>query len=484
MNDAAPLAHHHHHHLELARAQVIELLSRQAVERELLSRSAEAGERQDVVASLVSRQQQAQLEQRLLHFHPADIAFVLENLAPDARQMAWSLVRPERRGAVLLETTTAVQRSLMSDMRAEEVAAVVRPLDSGEIADLLSELPEELKQATLARLDRSDQVEVRSVLSFPEGSVGAVMEVDFIAVRADASLEAVHRLLRRRKQLPPHTTQIFVVNRENELEGLLALQKLLVEEPEIPVSEVMTPEPVYFFTDDPVKDAVAAFEKYDLSSAPVLNLHKQVVGRITVETVLNQVTAQQSSETLRQVGLDEDEDLFAPALQSGRKRWPWLGLNLLTAFFASRVVGAFEPIIAQIVALAALMPIVASIGGNTGNQTVALVIRRLAMDQLGPAQLRQMFRKELIISAINGTLWGTALAATTLLLYHNPALSLVIGAALLLNILVAAFIGMVTPVLLQRLGRDPVRGSSIILTFATDSMGFFIFLGLAAVFLV
>ena len=322
------------------------------------------------------------------------------------------------------------------------------------------------------------------MLSFPAGTVGARMNFDFITVREDTTLEAVQRLLRRRKPLPPHTTQLFVVDRNNGLLGLLALQKLVTEEPETIVRDVMTPEPVFFYTDDPVDHAVQSFERYDLITVPVVNLHQQVVGRLTVDSVVDTINERVQRQRLEEVGLSEDDDLYAPVRISARGRWQWLAINLLTAFIASRVIDAFEPVIAQLVVLAALMPIVASIGGNAGNQTVALVIRGLALNQLAPAQLRLMLVRELGIAAYNGAVWGGLLGLVTLILYRSPALSTVIAAAMLLNLVVAAGVGTLAPVLLHRIGRDPVRGSSVILTAATDSMGFLIFLGLAAVFLV
>ena len=480
---AAEAPHPHHHHLEQSRAQVIELLSRQAVERELVSKS--ENRKQDVVAQLVARQQQAALEQRLAHFHPADIAFVLESLAPEARGMAWALVKPAARGAVLLETTDAVRRALVCSMPIEEISALAGGMGPDDAADLLSSLPEDSRQQVLARLDQSGQADVRTVLSFPAGTVGAMLDLDFITVREDASLEAVHRLLRRKKELPLHTNQLFVVDRDNQLRGLLPLSRLLLSEPESLVQEVMNPNPVYFYTDNPVREVLEAFEKYDLISAPVVNLHRQVVGRVTVDEVVDEINERAQTESLRQVGLsEEDEDLFAPVLNSAKRRWPWLAINLCTAFLASRVIGAFEETIAVLVALATLMPIVASIGGNSGNQSAALVIRGLALGQLGGPQLRQILARELSISALNGAVWGAALGLVTLMLYHDFKLALVIGAALLLNLLVAAAIGVCAPVLLHRFGRDPAMGSSIILTASTDSMGFFIFLGLAATFLV
>ncbi|HEY1077476.1 MAG TPA: magnesium transporter, partial [Fontimonas sp.] len=386
----------HHRHLEQARAQVIELLSRQAVETSLVARA--ENRNHDVVAQLVERQHQAALAQRLRSFHPADIAFVLENLAPEAREVAWSLVRPEQRGAILLEASDTVRRSIVLGMSAEEISAVVRALDSDDIADLVSSLPEELRQSVVERLDREDQAEVRTVLSFPEGTVGAMMDIEVVTIREDASLAAVLRLLRRRKELPKHTDQLIVVDRNNVLRGALKLDRLLFGEEEQLVAEQMISEPTFLFTDDSAADAISAFEKYDLISAPVVNLHRQVVGWVTVDTVVDKINERAQTETLREVGLTaEDEDLFAPLGASARRRWPWLAINLLTAFFASRVIGAFEGIISVLVALAALMPIVASIGGNTGNQAVALVIRSLALNPLGASQVRRLLARELVI---------------------------------------------------------------------------------------
>ncbi|MGQ0503435.1 MAG: magnesium transporter [Panacagrimonas sp.] len=477
----------HHRHLERARAQVIDLLSRQAIELELVSRSENLahGGKQDVVAQLIARQHQTALEQRLANFHPADIAFVLENLMPGARDLAWSLVQAERRGAVLLETSESVRRALVLSMPVDEIAAVVRPLDPEDIAELVASLPEESRQSVLDQLDQTDQAEVRSVLSFPAGSVGSAMDMDFVAVREDASLEAVQRLLRRRKTLPAHTNELIVVDRDNQLRGYLPLSSLLLGEPDALVGEEMSRDPVYFYTDDPMHEAVTAFEKYDLVSAPVVNLHEQVVGRVTVDAVVDEMNERAQTEGLRMVGLsEEDEDLFAPIQHAARRRWPWLAINLVTAFLASRVIGAFEDVIGSLVALAALMPIVASIGGNSGNQSAALVIRGLALNQLGPAQLRRILGRELFIGVLNGALWGALLGGATMALYGNAKLAAVITVALLLNLVVAAFVGVVAPAVLHRFGRDPAMGSSIVLTATTDSMGFLIFLGLASLFLV
>ena len=440
--ESAPRAHHRH--LEHARDEIIELLSRQAIERELLAHDESPSK--DLAAQLLTRQQNAQLAQRLAGFHPADVAFVLESLAPDARDMAWHLVSPEHRGAVLLEMSGSVLRTLLLDMSPDQIASAIRHLESDDIA---------------------------------------MMDLDFITIRENTTVEAVQRLLRRnRSDVPSDCHQVIVIDRERHLKGVIAFQQLIFNEPEADVVAVMNSEPHYFYTDDEAESALDAFEKYDLIEAPVLNLHRQVVGRITIDAVVDEMNEKAQSDSLRQRGLSQEEDLFAPVMASARNRAPWLALNLLTAFIASRVIDAFEVVIVQLVALAALMPIVASIGGNTGNQTVALVIRGLALDQVRPSQLRQMFIKEFSVASVNGLLWGTVLGIATLIFYGNIALSGVIAMAVLFNLWVAATAGVLIPLTLFRLGRDPVMGSSIMLTFLTDSGGFFIFLGLAALLLV
>jgi magnesium transporter len=302
-------------------------------------------------------------------------------------------------------------------------------------------------------------------------------------VRADDTLEAALSALRKRGSLPHHLTSLTVVDRNNVLQGILPIDRLLVRDGALAVREVMDEEPKYFLTSDREAHAAAAFERYDLISAPVVNLHKQVVGTLTVDKVLAKVKQDSFKQSLSQVGLSEDEDLFAPIWQSGRKRLAWLGVNLFTAFVASRVVGGFEGSIAQLTALAALMPVVASIGGNTGNQTVALVIRGLALSQLNVRNMWFLLRKELAIGAINGALWGLVMALATLVLYRSLGLAAVMALAMVLNMLIASAVGVLCPLALDRMGRDPVMGSSILLTAVTDSMGFLIFLALASALL-
>jgi magnesium transporter len=336
----------------------------------------------------------------------------------------------------------------------------------------------------LAQLRQAEQVEVRSVLSFPEDSVGAAMVRDIVVAHEHATLQAVQRGLQRRQELPPHTNQLFVVDQQNRLCGLLPIARLVLGAPDTLVRDAMSTELVTFHTDDPMRDAVSAFEKYDLLSAPVVNLHGQVVGRLTVDAIVDEINERAQTEVLRQVGLSrDDEDLFVPVRRAAARRWPWLAINVCTAVVASRVIGAFEPLIAQLSALAALMPIVASIGGNAGNQSVALTVQGFGGQEPRRRELLRLLLREVSIAVINGAVWGLLLGLLTWLIYRQATLAFVLGLALLLNLLVAASVGVLAPALLRRAGRDPLMGSSILLTASTDSLGFLLFLGLAAAFL-
>ena len=480
----SPGARGHHRNLEQTRAQVIELLSRQEIERELVQRSSPSQRNPDLISALLERQQRAALESRLWHLHPADIAFVLESLAAEARALAWSLVRAERRGAVLLEISESVRSELVSSMGAEEIATLARYLGSKDIAELLESLPEDVRARVFAQLDQNEQTEVRTVLSFPADSVGAAMDLEFLTVGPSDTLADVHAKLRARKELPQHTTELFVVDAGQHLRGVLELTRLLTDEASCCVGEVMRQSEVYFYTDDRMRDAVQAFEKYTLVAAPVVNLHEQLVGRITVDAVVEALQERAQSEGLRQVGLTrEDEDVLAPIVQAARRRWPWLAVNLASAFLASRVIGHFEPLIAKLAALAALMPIVASIGGNAGNQSVALVLQGLNGNASDPRRILRILWREVRVGTLNGAMLGPALGLVTFALYGDFKLSAVTALAMLCNLVFAAAVGVAAPVVLSRLGRDPLMGSSIFLTASTDSFGFFVFLGLAALVL-
>jgi magnesium transporter len=471
----------HHTSLEATLREIQELMERRELAIELAARE-DAGEEAQV-RELVVRQHTAELETKLNRLHPADAAFVLESLPAEQRDDAWRLIHADRRASILLELAESVQAPLLEILGDDELLTLVKQLPSTDVADLFEILPEERRLQVLARLEAAERQQVQAALSFPEDSVGALMETDPVTVRDDLTLEEATASLRGRKQLPDPLSAIIVVDRDNVLKGVLPISKLLFGEPGVRVAEVMDGDPVYFGTADDADEAAQAFERYDLITAPVVNPHHQVVGWIGVDKVVDRLTEDSFKQSLGQVGLGEDVDLFGAIPQSARKRWIWLGLNLLTAFVASRVIGVFEGSIEKLTALAALMPIVASIGGNTGNQTVALVVRGIALSQLNESNRRYLLRKEIAIGAMNGALWGILMGAVTFVLYRSLPLAGVMAIAMVLNMLVAAGAGVLCPLVLERLGRDPVMGSSIILTALTDSMGFLIFLGLATVLL-
>jgi magnesium transporter len=368
-------------------------------------------------------------------------------------------------------------------MAEHEIIVAAKHLDSDEIADLVPDLPRDIVFDLLTSLDSENRDQVQKVMIFPEGTAGALMDFDMVMVREDVTIEVVLRYLRWRKQIPPQTDQLFVVDSHSQLKGLLPLHDLITHPLEKTVAEVMMREPIFFYTNDALREVAEVFERYDLISAPVVNSHQQLVGCIGIDVVLDFVNEQSQKEKFNQVGLHEEEDLFAPIWKSGRNRWVWLALNLMTAFIASRVIGLFEDTIGQLVALATLMPIVASIGGNTGNQTAALIIRGLALKQINGSNFKHLIVKELGISLMNGLLWGAVVGLFAYLIYQNIVLAGLIFSAMILNLLIAALAGVFIPMGLHKVGRDPVMGSSVMLTAITDSMGFFIFLGLATLFI-
>jgi magnesium transporter len=332
-------------------------------------------------------------------------------------------------------------------------------------------------------MDAQNRARLQAALSYPEDTVGALMDYAPVTIREDISLDVVYRYLRRIGELPDHTDKLFVTNRHGQLTGILLLRRLVAEDPARRVSEVMARDVVTFSPGDPAEEAAQAFERYDLVSAPVVDERRHVLGRLTIDVVVDYLQELRNAEMLGRAGLREDEDLFAGVGPSVRNRWPWLAVNLVTALIASRVIGLFEGTIERLVALAALMPIVAGIGGNTGNQTSALIIRALALDQLNDNNTHRLIRKEIRVALLNGLVWGSVVGAVAYGLYGNPALGVVMSAAMLLNLLLAALAGMLIPLAMHRLRRDPALGSSVLLTATTDSGGFFIFLGLASVFL-
>jgi magnesium transporter len=462
--------------------EVQELLARHRLVENLVHR--QDMPRHDLVESLVHKQHVASLQERLDSLHPADIAFILEALPLNDRRFVWDLVKAERDGEILIEVSDAIRESLIEAMDPAELRAAVQSLDADELADLVPDLPAQVVEDVFQSLDVTEREQLRAAMSYPEDSVGALMNFDLVSVREDVSLEAVLRYLRRFDALPDHTDALYVVDREANLRGLLSLEALLINAPDRSVGEVMTRDGVISFEpQDDAGEAAQAFERYDLISAPVVDGQGRVVGRLTVDDVVDFIREESQAELLARAGLREGEDIFASVWDSVRNRWSWLAVNLVTAFVASRVIGLFEGSIEKLVALATLMPIVAGIGGNSGNQTITMIVRASATGQVTPEAFMRLLKKELGVASINGVLWGGLLGLLAWLLYRNVALGLVMTAAMTLNLLLAATAGVAIPMLRIRLGADPALGGSVMITALTDSGGFFIFLGLATLLL-
>ena len=462
--------------------EVTELLRRQQLVEGLVQR--QEMPRQDLVEGLIHKLHLVELQKKLDTLHPADVAYVLEALPLDQRLVVWDLVKADRDGEILLEVSDAVRETLIEHMDGAELVAATENLDTDEIADLAPDLPREVIEDVFQSLSVEERDQLRAAMSYPEGTVGALMDFDMISIRDDITIEVVLRYLRRLDEMPDHTDQLFVVDRGGLLKGLLPVNRLLVTDAETVVTAVMQTEFTAFRPGEKAQDAAQAFERYDLVSAAVVEEGGRLMGRVTVDTVMDYIREETDSDRLTAGGLREDEDLFAPVWKSVKNRWAWLAVNLVTAFIASRVIGLFEGSISKLVALAALMPIVAGISGNSGNQTITMIVRAQALGQITAANARKLFAKEIGVSVLNGLIWGGIVGLFAFLIYHNWQLGIVMTGAMVLALLLAAIMGVAIPLTMQRLGRDPALGASVLITAITDSGGFFIFLGLATIFLV
>ncbi|WP_343463589.1 magnesium transporter [Pantoea sp.] len=424
-----------------------------------------------------------QLEQAIAPLHAADLADILEALPEEERQALWRLVPTERRGRVLVEASETVWDSLTEEMSDRDILRAIEPLDIDDQVYLARYLPRDLTGRLLTTLEPDLRASLLDVIELDRDRVGRVMDFNILTVRADVTLETVQRFLRKRKSMPAGTDKLFITNEHNQLLGELALTDILLNQPDTQVANVMNAHPTTFQLNDKAEDAASAFERYNLISAAVIDAKGKLMGRLTVEDVIDLVNEENESNIRKMGGISQEEDVFAPVRKAVRKRWTWLAINLCTAFIASRVIGLFEATISQLVALATLMPIVAGIGGNTGNQTITMIVRALALHQVEPGNFSFLILRELGVALINGLFWGSIMGALTWLMYDNLQLGGVMMLAMLLNLLLAALMGVLIPLLMTKMKRDPAVGSSVLITALTDTGGFFIFLGLATIFL-
>ena len=422
-----------------------------------------------------------QVRSLLESFHPSEVADLLESLPGRSRKALWELVDPEVEGDVLTEVQDVVRAGLLEQMQPQEVAEVTKGLDTDDAADILQDLPEELVGSVLLSMDTQNRERIASLLSYPEDTAGGLMDTDVVWVRADVSLDVVARYLRQLGEVPEHTDSLIVVDRENHYLGLLALADVLVNKSEDSVGEHMF-EGIGIPADMPAEDVARLFEQRDLISTAVLDKDRKLLGRITIDDVVD-VIQEQAEQTMRSMaGLGED-DLFASVLSSTRRRAVWLGISLISVFLAAWVIGRFEATIEELVALAILMPIVAGMGGIAGSQALTISVRGLALGQISRQNARSLILKEFAVGLVNGVLWATVVGIVATLWFSNKGLGVIIGLAMIINLICAALAGSMIPLILKKFGVDPAIAGGVILTTVTDVVGFMTFLGLATVFL-
>ena len=423
-------------------------------------------------------------KQQINDLHPGEIALLLEAIQPKDRSVLWPSIEISIQGEILKEVSEDVQSQLISEMTVDSLVKATEKLDTDDLADIVPNMPESAVHSLLLTLDFKHRERLNKILSYPEDSAGGLMNTDFITVRPDVSIRAVIRYLRLLKEMPIDTDQVFVVDRNFNYLGSLLITSLLTEEPERMVETLINNDvskPVSADTDE--TEVALLFEQRNLISAPVIDENNQLVGRITIDDVVDVIRDQAEHSVMSMVGLDEDEDVFAPIIQSSKRRSVWLGVNLVTAFIAVYFIGLFEATLQQKIALAILMPVVASMGGIAGTQTLIIVTRGIATGRVTTANIKTLINKEVAVSGLNGIIWSIVIGLITYYWFADLLLSLIIALAIITNLVVAAFSGAFLPLLLSKLKIDPALAGGVILTTITDVIGFVAFLGLAALFI-
>jgi magnesium transporter len=421
---------------------------------------------------------------QIKELHPGEIARLLEAIQPKDRTVIWPGIEISMQGEVLKEVNEDVQSQLIGEMSVEDLVKATEKLDTDDLADIVPNLPESAVHSLLLTLDFKHRERLNKILSYPEDSAGGLMNTDFISVRPDVTIRAVIRYLRLLKEMPVDTDQIFIVDRDFNYLGSLLITTLLTEEPEKIVTSLINNDaskPINAETDE--AEVALMFEQRNLISAPVIDENNQLVGRITIDDVVDVIRDQAEHSVMSMVGLDEDEDVFAPIFQSSKRRSVWLGVNLITAFIAVYFIGLFEATLQQKIALAILMPVVASMGGIAGTQTLIIVTRGIATGRVTSANIKTLINKEVAVSGLNGIIWSIVIGLITYYWFSDLLLSLVIALAIITNLLVAAFSGAFLPLALTKLKIDPALAGGVILTTITDVIGFVAFLGIAALFI-
>jgi magnesium transporter len=424
-----------------------------------------------------------QVRHLLVNLHPAEIGDLLESLPHGPREILWELVDPEDKGEALVEVNEEVRAGLIEEMETEQLVAISEGLDTDDLADLLQALPGTVIHELLRSMDKQNRQRLEAVMSYPEDTAGGLMDLDIVTVRANVTLDVVLRYLRLRGEIPELTDTLMIVDRFDHYQGLLPLATLLTSDPDSSVAEVMVRETEGILASMNDVEVARLFQDRDLVSAPVVDEDNRLLGRITVDDVVDVIRDEADHSLMSMAGLDEEDDIFAPATLSARRRAVWLGVNLATAFLASWVIGLFESTLDKVVALAVLMPIVASMGGIAGSQTLTIMIRGLALGQVGPSNARSLMHKEILVSMMNGLMWSVVVALVATAWFQDMQIGLIIAAALIINLVCAALAGFGIPLILKRAGIDPALAGTVLLTTVTDVIGFMAFLGLGTWYL-
>jgi magnesium transporter len=436
------------------------------------------------MTELLSSGSESEVRQFIQELYPAEIALLIESLEPEDRKVIWKLIPLNTVGEILVDLHVEVANGLIEITDWQDLTTAVESLESDDLIDLLHTLPEPLLSKVTESIGIQERRRLESALSYDDSTAGGLMSLDVLTVRADVSLDVVLRYLRKRGSMPRATDNLVVVDRNDHFQGVLPLAVLLTKNPHAMVSEVMDFSMSGIPYQMPAGEVALLFEQRDMISAPVVAEDGKVLGRITVDDIVDVIREEADHSLMSMAGLDEEQDIFSPVMTSAKRRAIWLGINLLTAFLASWVIGLFEATLDRIVALAVLMPIVASMGGVAGSQTLTLVIRGLALRQISSINAIRLFRKEIAVGVVNGALWAVIVACIAGIWFQSSSIGLLLGSAMLINLVCAALAGASIPLALQKIGVDPALAGGVLLTTVTDVIGFMAFLGLATLFLV
>jgi magnesium transporter len=436
------------------------------------------------VISDLERDQIASIQKTLTSLNPSEIARLLESLTPGKRKIIWQLVDQDDEGDVLKELVEDVRQNLIGEMDATELIAATQDMELDDLADLLVDLPETVTEQVITALDRQDQIRLESVMSYDEDTAGGLTNPGIISVRRGITIEVLIRYLRRLNKLPKNTNYIYIVNKTNEYLGAVKLVDLFLEDKTKPIETIMDESVKAIPASEDAKQVALDFQDLDLISTPVIDETNKLLGQITVDDVVDVIQDQANSEIFNMAGLDDEDDIFAPVILSTKRRAVWLGVNLITAFIVAGAIGLFQEIIQKFVILAVLMPIVASMGGVAGNQTLILVIRGIAVGKIQKSNARKLLIKESLVALLNGLAWSIVVAVLAVILFQTAwNIGLIVGAAMLLNIFASAIAGVSIPFFLKKVGIDPALAGGVLMITLTDVLGFITFLGLATLFL-